>query len=399
MSLQEIDSTLQQLRGAAEAIGANLLEVELDPNRGLLDSGTLEGESATRWGAASTTLAQLWQWHALLEQLLQRAMGLRGTRPRLPAKRLDELHELLEGASIELSSEHVPLEQRDLLGCPQAALRCTPDELLTRSSAAFEEAKVVLVAAGNAWDALLPRLLAARLTLGESAELARALGEGEPPDLARAREQLSDLNESLSKDPLSVSGEEVGELEQSLQALRSDLEGLDRLRREIATPLAEARKLLDELRRVAREGADAHGQALARIAAPATQEPLSLEDTLESRLEDIEKIARHGAWREARAGLEQWTARTRSLLDRAQRIACANRAPIQARNELRGLLDACQAKALRLGLIEDPRLADVFEGAHDSLYTAPTDLAEATGLVHRYRHALAQRVPPREALR
>ncbi len=137
MSLQEIDSTLQRLRAAAEAIGANLIEVELDPNHGLLDSSTLEGESATRWGEASMTLAQLWQWHALLEQLLDRAAQLRGTRPRLPAKRLEELRELLEGASIELSSVHVPLEQRDLLGGTQAALRCTPEELLERSSASI----------------------------------------------------------------------------------------------------------------------------------------------------------------------------------------------------------------------------------------------------------------------
>jgi hypothetical protein len=287
MSRQEIDSTLARLRGAAEAIGANLLEVELDPNRGLLDSSALEGESATRWGEASTTLAQLWQWHALLEQLLEDAVKLRGTRPHLPAKRLEELRELLEGASIELSSEHVPLEQRDLLGGAQAALRCTPEELLQRSSAAFDEAKTVLAAAGNAWDALLPRLHAARAMLQQSAELGRALGEGEPPGLDRARERLSALTEKLSKDPLSVSGEEVAELERSLQAVRDDLDGLDETRREIAALLTDARKLLEELRRVAREGTDAHEQALLKIAAPAIDEPLSLDGTLESQLQDV----------------------------------------------------------------------------------------------------------------
>src|SRR6202035_86724 len=233
MSLQEIDSTLERLRGATEAISANLIEVELDPNRGLLDSSALEGESATRWGEASTTLAQLWQWHALLEALLDRAVKLRGSRPRLPEKRLQELRELLEGASIELSSEHVPLEQRDLLGGAQTALRCTPEELLERSSAAFDQAKTVLAAAGNTWDALLPRLQAARATLQESTELGSALGEGEPPGLDRARERLSELTEKLSKDPLSVSGEEVGELERSLQAVRDDLDSLDEMRREI----------------------------------------------------------------------------------------------------------------------------------------------------------------------
>jgi hypothetical protein len=399
MSLQEIDSTLQRLRGAAEAIGANLLEVELDPNRALLDSSTLEGESATRWSEASTTLAQLWQWHALLEQLLDRAVGLRGARPRLPAKRMEELRELLEGASIELSSEQVPLEQRDLLGGAQAALRCTPDELLERSSAAFDQAKTVLAAAGNAWDALLPSLHAARATLQASAELGRALGESEPPDLDRARERLFELTENLSKDPLSVSSAEVEELERSLQAVRDDLEGLDRLRRELGALLVEARKSLEELRRVAREGREAHEQALVKIAAPAICGPLSLDGALESQLEDVEKVARDGAWREARTALEQWTARVRSLLEQARRIACENRAPIQTRNELRGLLDACQAKATRLGLIEDPRLSGMFEQAHDSLYTAPTDLAKATELVHRYRHALGQSVPPREVLR
>lgn len=399
MSLQEIDSTLQRLRAAAEAIGANLIEVELDPNRTLLDSGTLEGESAIRWKEASATLAQLWQWHALLEQLLDRAVQLRGTRPRLATKRLEELRELLEGASIELSSEHVPLEQRDLLGGAQAALRCTPGELLERSSAAFDQAKTVLAAAGNAWDALLPRLHAARVTLQESAELGRVLGEGEPPDLECARERLSELAETLSKDPLSVSVEEVRKLERSLQAVRGDLEGLDRLRRELTTLLADARKLLEELRGVAREGTDAHGQALVKIAAPAIREPLSLDGALESGLEDVEKIARHGAWREARTVLEQWTERVRSLLDEARRIACENRAPIETRNELRGLLDAYQAKAARLGLIEDLELSGMFKQAHDSLYTAPTDLAKATELVHRYRHALGQNVPSREVLR
>jgi hypothetical protein len=397
MSLQEIDSTLDRLRAAAEAIGANLLEVELDPNRGLLDSSALQGESAARWGEASTTLAQLWQWHALLEALLDRAAKLRGTRTRLSEKRLQELRELLQGASIELSSEHVPLEQRDLLG--DAALRCTPEELLERSSAAFDQAKIVLAAAGNAWDGLLPRLHAARAMLQASAELGGALGEGEPPGLDRARERLMELTERLSKDPLSVSGEDVAELERSLQAARDDLDSLDRLRREIATQLVDARELLEELRGVAREGADAYQQALAKIVAPVVSEPLSLDGALESQLEDVEKIARHSAWREARAVLEQWTARARSLLEQAERIARENRAPIETRNELRGLLDACQAKATRLGLIEDTRLSGVFEQAHDSLYTAPTDLVKAAELVHRYRHALGQSVPPPEVLR
>jgi hypothetical protein len=399
MSLQEIDGTLTRLRAAADAIGANLLEIELDPNRGLLDSGMLEGDSATRWGEASTTLAQLWQWHAQLDQLLDRAGGLRGSRARLPQKRLEELRELLQGDSIELSSEHLPLGQRNLLVGARAALRCTPEELLERSSAAFDEAKTVLAAAASAWDELLPRLHLAHTRLKEITELGQALGERVPPELDRARERMSSLTETLSKDPLSVDAHEVLELEQTLEAFRVDLESLERLRRELEGQLADARKLLVELRRVAQEGAEAHQQALVKISAPAVREPLGLDRALETQLEDVEKIARHGAWRQARTVFDQWVARATSLLEQARLIASENRAPIQTRNELRGLLDACQAKATRLGLIEDPRCSNVFERAQASLYTAPTDLAEATELVHCYRRTLAHSAPHREVLR
>jgi hypothetical protein len=393
MDLQEIDGNLRRLRDAAEAIRSNLLEVELDPNRKLLDSSALAGESSKRWSEASTTLAQLWQWHQQLERLLDRATQLRGDRARVADKRLEELGELLCGSSIELPSEHVPLEQRHLLDGSGSTLRCTPDELLESSSAAFDQAKTVLAAVGNAWEELLPRLHAARGELSQSAELAQSLGDGEPPELDRVRSRISELSERLSKDPLSVRGEEVQELERALAAVRNDLDGLNSVRREIAALLADARKLLEQLRGVAREGCQAHEQTLAKIAAPAVPDPLYVDEALESQLEDVEKIARHGAWREARAVLEQWTKRTRSLLEQASRVASENRAPIQTRNELRGLLDACQAKALRLGLIEELELSGMFKAAQQTLYTAPTDLASATELVDRYRRALAEHHP------
>lgn len=393
MNLAEIDNDLKRLRDAAEAIRSNLLEVELDPNRKLLDSSALAGESASRWNEAQAKLAQLWQWHEQLERLLDRASELRGDRARVADKRLEELGELLCGSSIELPSEHVPLEQRHLLDGSGSTLRCTPDELLERSSAAFDEAKTVLAAVGNAWEQLLPRLHAAHGELSHSAELAQSLGDGDPPELDRLRSRVSELSERLSKDPLAVGGEEVAELERALASVREDLDGLDTVRHEMAALLADARKLLEELRGVAREGLQAHEQTLAKIAAPAVPDPLSVDETLAGQLEDVEKIARHGAWREARAVLEQWTKRTRSLLEQASRVGNENRAPIQKRNELRGLLDACQAKALALGLIEELELSGMFKAAQQTLYSAPTDLAKATELVDRYRRALAEHHP------
>ena len=71
-------------------------------------------------------------------------------------------------------------------------------------------------------------------------------------------------------------------------------------------------------------------------------------------------------------------------------------APIDARDELRGRLDAYQAMAHRIGMLEDPDAAQRYERAHDVLYTAPTDLVEAAELVRRYQDALSMRAPDRK---
>ena len=110
-------------------------------------------------------------------------------------------------------------------------------------------------------------------------------------------------------------------------------------------------------------------------------------------------MARQGAWPEARDALRQWTARVGALLDQARQIGAQNHAPIDARNQLRGLLGAYRAKAGQLGLIEDPELSDLFRRAREELYSAPTDIDRAAELVSRYRSALPGGPNTREVLR
>jgi hypothetical protein len=68
-------------------------------------------------------------------------------------------------------------------------------------------------------------------------------------------------------------------------------------------------------------------------------------------------------------------------------------APLAARNELRGRLDAYRAKANALGLLEDPDAEAVYNEARGILFTAPTDLAVAVSLVDRYQKAVSSRQP------
>jgi hypothetical protein len=398
MTIEEVDKTIHRLRDAAEQISANLLELELDPNRKLLEATELEGESATRWAEASASHAQLWQWYSLLDGLLDRAVGLRGTRTRLTASQLTGLSELLAGASIEFSTAQVPLEERELFAGSKAR-RCTANDLLARMSVEFDRSKTVVAAIGRAWDTFAPRMSAARATLDESAELARTLGDAEPCELDLARSQLSELARALSKDPLSVSAEEIESLQTSLQGIRRDLGSVEEVRREISQHLVDAHDLLEDLQRTVQEGNAAHREALMKITAPAVPTPLCLDSALEQQLKDVAELSRRGAWRDARGALERWRTRARSLLDQAHRIAAENRTPIETRRELRGLLDAYQAKAKQLGLIEDPELSEMFDQAHEALHTAPTDLCQAAELVRRYQQALPESPSTREVLR
>lgn len=398
MDSEEIDRTIHRLGEAAESISANLLEIEADPNRKLLEATALGGESADCWAEASATLTQLWEWYGLLGTLLERAQNLRGRRARLSSRQLAELSDLLEGSSIQFSSQHVPLDQRDLLGGSQAQLGCSPDELLGHMSRAFDQSKAVIAAFDRAWSEFGPRLRGVEGQLGESRELARALGDSKPPELERARARLAELSETLSNDPLSVSAAQIESLESSVEAIRRDLGGLDDVRRDISRLLKQAHGLLEELRQSVREGQEAHAKVLLKVAAPSVPKPLAIDRSFETQLDDVAEISATGAWREARVALEQWASRARALLDQARQISTENRAPLEERNQLRGRLDAYQAKAAKVGLIENLEVSKLFDEAHAALYTAPTDLVRAAELLRCYQQELEQR-PTGEVLR
>jgi hypothetical protein len=392
MKLDDPVQTLQRLHNAAEWISANLVELEIDSTRRLLESSKLEGESAVRWSAASDATTELWRRHALLEDLLQRIDRLHGSR------RADELRSLLEAPSIELANSDVPLAERTLLGTPRVADRCSPDELLCSMSAAFDEIKTVVSTIGGAWEALVPKLDAARRLHQGASQLAAQLGETGGRDLDSASDTLDRLSASIRTDPLSVAPDAVDGLVRALHAVRDDLEGISALKRGFAAAILEARALLERLRTAIREAQAAHEELLIKVSVRGTPAAPKARGELETELTGIEALAQTGAWREARRALADWTARSNELLDDARRALDANRAPIDARNQFRALLEAYQVKAKRLRLVEDPQLEDIFARAREALWNAPTDLALAAQLVRSYQQALTGSPPSPEAM-
>jgi hypothetical protein len=394
MKPSDLDADLSRLKEASERVAANLVELEIDSSRQLLEARTLTGESAARWSAASAALTDLWEWRGLLDQFLGRAEELRRS-----ARRADEYKALIEGPSIELGRSQVPLAERDLLGSSEVAERCTAADLLERMSRAFDGVKTVVAEFGEAWNTLTPRLTAARAALDQTQSLAASLGESHRTDLAEASSRLARLIAALTSDPLSVAPADVDRLTDSIDAIRRDLEATGALRQDLDARLADSRTLVTQLQAAVDEGRAAHEELLVKIAVPSAPAALDLPEDFGGDLDQIVALARAGAWRDARRRLDQWTSQGRALLDDAQRILRANLAPIEARNQLRALLEAYQVKAVRLGAVEDPELERIFGEAHQALYTAPTDLALVAQLVRRYQEILSAARPAPEVTR
>jgi hypothetical protein len=374
MTTDDVDRRIEALtREAAESADA-LLEVELDPTREQLEKSALTGATASAWAAVSAEVSAAWEGRALLDDHLERIRDLRGSKARVGDDRLAELERLLGPRALAVPGE------------PDA--RCSPRELPVRSARAADHGRELLRSVAQTWDALVPRLTTASATLRACTGLLADLGATPEPAIEEARRELARLTDGVARDPLSASPDEVAALEQTVAGVRGRVERLRDFRAGATRRLDEARALLARAQAADAEARAAHEAAVVKIAGAQLPEPPARPD-LAGELEHAVGLADAGAWQEAGEALERWRARATAACDEARRVAAANRAPIEQRDELRRRLGAYQVKARSLRLLEDPDLADLHAQAHRVLHTAPTDLDGAAELVRRYQEGLS----------
>ena len=241
---------------------------------------------------------------------------------------------------------------------------------------------------GTAWRNAVPRLDALRARLGKAAETAETLGMPGDPELAAARTVVDDATAQATSDPL---GAKLDEAERLVARVEERLAELARTRAGIGADLDAASARLEELERLVTAGAGARAAAEDRIVDPGGLVPPldpSELDAVRSRLARIRAQANAGAWPAAAKSLEQWLEDAEALRARADAVAAANRAPLERRNDLRGLLDAFRAKAAALGLAEDPALTSLYRSAREALYAYRCDVRRAETLVREYGKAI-----------
>jgi hypothetical protein len=253
---------------------------------------------------------------------------------------------------------------------------------------AFAEVSSTVAAAGTAWDVLAPRGRAALARLAGLEAAVAGIGRAAQPALAGLRTRLDGLVDRLATDPLGISPAEFDGLDRDLSSAEDTVAAVERLRSQLAPRLVAARNTLEELRTALATADEAHRAASAKVTGAGAEGPPQWDATMADELARVASMADRGDWMAASAALGRWEATASDVLQRAAASTSADQAAIDARNELRGLLDAYSVMAARSGALERPLVAERHQRAHDALYTAPTDLEQAAALVRAFQELL-----------
>jgi hypothetical protein len=384
--LGRADAELLRLEAAAAAVAASLVDLDNNAARQGLDKGPLSGATEAAWADATTALTQLWDGYALLTDLVTRSRALRGQRRFTDADRAAYVEQVL-GRSITLSTTTVPLAQRGLLGAGQVTSVCSPAELLSAMEAAFATVVAVAVRAGQIWDRLLPRAADLAASLDRVRELARAAG-ADPGTLDDADGRLQAFLATLAGDPFCCADSELDAIRAAVERADAERTSAAELRTALTRRIAAARTLADRIDAAVATAVAAESAAADRFAADAITAGAEGPD-LRADLAAIDALAAAGHWHLISGRVADWTRRATQRLAAAETAAARNTALFAERSELRGRLDAYQAKAARRGWAEHVTLSPLAQAAKTRLYTAPCDLDAARGAVAAYQEAIA----------
>jgi hypothetical protein len=405
MSIQALtkEQAVAAVQGAVserDVIQANLLELDGSFGKRLLAGAALTGQTKTRWDKAARTLAILWDLYSAYSGVVDRAAE--AVAGRLGPRELVQVTELLAGPSVQLDRSPdplAPLAGRDLADSGREQLTLT--QTVARMRRSFADLTEVVTAAEQVWNEMAGPLDAAAEQLARMAPLAGPLGdEALAGNLSAAEGKLARLRDVLNTDPLSlwqgnsdpararVDTSGADQLRERVAAVAARVDELVRLRDDAKDRVAEAMAAAATARAARDDAIRARRRAAEKFAPEALPaEPPDIAD-LSARLAGLDALLAAGRWPRLSAELDEvehgLAAATTQFRD-TERAAVTL---LNRREELRGLLDAYQAKAARLGAAEDSGLTERYNRARGLLWTAPCDLAAAEAAVTGYQQAV-----------
>lgn len=417
---EQAERALAREDAALETMSLNLLDLSQDPTCRLLEGAALSGATRGAWSKAEAALRSAWVHLDAYRQVVQSADAIRDSHPRLGPDDIRQIQELLSGASAQLAVTEIPPALRAAAGPATNTERASLEQLRGIVDSEYRQAAAVVAAVAEVWQAVDSHAdrLAADLREVDEALGTEPVGEQneaheQSAAAAALRKELTRLCSAARGDPLALSPQSADpgcadpdsadpnsagsgsvdtsafeRLRRDLDRLRSQVEQVRQLRGQSALRLNRLRVDVERAAAVAADAAARRKHALSRVVAHEFPAPdtARLREQL-ARAEDLHRLRRWLALDAALGELEQQvadvTAHAREAADRAAGL-------LAERQRLRHRLDGYQARAQRLGCVEDPGVDELYREAHKLLWTAPCDLQSADEALARYRRRIQE---------
>ena len=393
-SIRDVDRRVDDLRTTLDRMRDNLTELDADLTRRTLESSTtLRGRTAEAWAQSRGALPELWRSLLALDGVVAELTERRGRRPGVSRPVLAKLTELLDGPSVPVPAPSTDEGRPPLTEAPDPVVHRCVDEVVATMSEGFARLAAVVDGVYRVWSTVVPALDAL------ADELDGAGGVPGPGDGVRsesvllARSLVDDLRDLAATDPLGLPTDAVA-------SARAAVEGVRAERAEAAVRAAALDGVLQTLGasltslRASLETAPTGGARSARIAPDADAGPgaAALRGEVDELAQDLLAVRMMAASRPVDASRRAETLQRRIdvLTSAVTALDGAEARGVAERDELRGRLDALQAKAHALGLAEDPELERIRSRATDELYSAPCDLGRSRDLIDEYQRALRE---------
>ena len=383
-SADELDAELTRRVDEQARIADALVELERHPGHRLLATAALTGVTAARWAATQELLAALWADLATHRAVVADACAVRTRRPRPGEREWAELHELLAARPVASSAPG-----------PTPTL----GELAARMDGRLREVAAVLEAVETVHLAALAGLGPLAERVRDAQVRARDLLEPDDPAAAALAALVASVDARLAtctNDPLSLPARLPRDLVDGLAGGGTDGAGTDGGIDAIEACLAEREATRDGWAARYRAAADAvaaldplydreaqaRREALDRVAGAGLPVPPDPRPALRRRLAALPTQRPDAA---SLTALPRLVADVAAAAD-AVRAALGRAAGLADRRiELAGRFAAYRAKALRLGVSDDPEVTALAAQVRGLLASPPTDLHALTPALVAYQ--------------
>lgn len=345
------------------------------------------GETLTRVIHAVQIIDQLWSNYLLLASVLKDARATLDKNSVFHNTEQETL-DLLEGESVELPRQAIPLEQRGLLSAAEQVSKVAPSELLADMAVKFSEARKIFFEVARTEQEIRERVDGLVQQRSSLAAWATSLGMASP-----VSQDLEDLLIGLRTDPLACNAR-IEHLESELLAHRRILQVAEEQRNAVQQKLNSARTNLNELNDLVGRSRSAldevrdtflHPEGLL---IPASDESLNALATWFDTLENNAKLGRYAA---VKIGLEKWLAECQAKLAQEREIYTRNRAGLDERADLAGRFKALRAKSsayLAQGMQLDATIQTLERDCEAVIALQPFDLKLSRRTLESYETAL-----------